>query len=457
MRVCVIGAGLSGLTAAYRLKQNDIEVKVFEAESQVGGRVQTIKKGDYLIDTGANTLFEGYDDYLALLVELGLSKDLVRSAGSVANIREGKLHQFDMTRIVSAALGTKLISFSSKLRMTLLLWDIFRLRSSLDYRNLSKAADFDGESVSDYCRRRLNKEIHDYIAEPMIRGLVVTTAEQVSMLELLSGFNNLFNGGFMSLKGGLSRFGQALAAQLDVQLDCPVKRVASTDDGVELILEDASEEEQVAQFDACVLAVPIHHAYRICPEYAELLKPLHEAQGYSSSIVVAIGTDPAPDCRDFVVQVPVAEFPEFALIMTDHTKAPDRAPEGHGLLSVLWQDDASRAAWDKTDEEIAEITLAQLERIWPGLKATVDMTNVERWNEVVPYTRPGCFKLQRELKQQLGADKRIQLAGDYLSTGGQNIAVVYGNRAADNIMQLRPAGDSECAQEGEGDGTGGRT
>ena len=41
-RVVVIGAGLSGLTAAYRLQQKGVDVEIYEARSRVGGRVQSI-------------------------------------------------------------------------------------------------------------------------------------------------------------------------------------------------------------------------------------------------------------------------------------------------------------------------------------------------------------------------------------------------------------------------------
>jgi cation diffusion facilitator CzcD-associated flavoprotein CzcO len=51
--VAVIGAGLAGLTAAYRLQQRGFDVTVFEARDRVGGRVWTVRKGDYIVTSPA--------------------------------------------------------------------------------------------------------------------------------------------------------------------------------------------------------------------------------------------------------------------------------------------------------------------------------------------------------------------------------------------------------------------
>lgn len=63
----VVGAGLSGLTAAYRLQQAGFAVTVLESGSVPGGRVQTERHGPYLIDTGPDALTAGYASYLRLV------------------------------------------------------------------------------------------------------------------------------------------------------------------------------------------------------------------------------------------------------------------------------------------------------------------------------------------------------------------------------------------------------
>ena len=57
-RAVVAGAGIAGLTAAYRLQQAGWGVEVFEAEPRAGGRVETIVRQGYCVDTGATAFPE---------------------------------------------------------------------------------------------------------------------------------------------------------------------------------------------------------------------------------------------------------------------------------------------------------------------------------------------------------------------------------------------------------------
>ena len=65
-RVIVVGAGIAGLTAAFRLQQSGYEVKVVEAEELVGGRMSTITENGYVLDRGAGTVTTRYRELLGL-------------------------------------------------------------------------------------------------------------------------------------------------------------------------------------------------------------------------------------------------------------------------------------------------------------------------------------------------------------------------------------------------------
>lgn len=428
----VVGAGLAGLTAAYRLQQAGWDVKVLERGPVVGGRVQTITKDDYLIDTGAGALFEGFGEYMQLASELGLGDDLVLSSNTVATVRSGVLHHLDVTRPVRSGLATRLISLRSKLLALRLGYDIARLRQLLDYNDLSRAADHDTESARDYCRRRLNAELDAYLCEPMLRGLVLTTSDNVSKLEFLSGLSNLFNGRLYNLKGGLNRFPQALASRLDVRLGSEATEITDEGDGV-LVTWKSEGTERTEHCDGCVVAVPLHTAAHVCPGYASTLNPLNRVLTYSKGLVVHLGLREAPATPASVVQIPRSESATIAILLLDHNKAPDRAPQGHGLISALWDEEAGERVRDLSDDAIVKLTVSEVENIFPGSEANVEMTHISRWDEVVPFTRPGCFKAQRTFKDAVDPSGPIQFAGDFLSTGGQNTAVHYGNLAARNL------------------------
>src|SRR4051794_37270560 len=94
----VVGAGLSGLAAAYRLQQAGFAVTVLEREEGPGGRAQTENHDGYLVDTGPDALTEGYTHYLALLHELGLGDRVAPSSPVAGLVRDGRLVDIDPTR-----------------------------------------------------------------------------------------------------------------------------------------------------------------------------------------------------------------------------------------------------------------------------------------------------------------------------------------------------------------------
>ena len=58
-KVVVIGAGIAGLTTAYRLEQQGVDVELYEARARVGGRILTVQVNDQMGELGAQSLFDG--------------------------------------------------------------------------------------------------------------------------------------------------------------------------------------------------------------------------------------------------------------------------------------------------------------------------------------------------------------------------------------------------------------
>lgn len=89
MRIAVIGAGVSGLTAAHKLSKNH-DVTVFEAESRLGGHSHTVNvptpAGDQPVDTGFIVFNDrNYPNFNALLDELGVEYEKSNMSFSVAD------------------------------------------------------------------------------------------------------------------------------------------------------------------------------------------------------------------------------------------------------------------------------------------------------------------------------------------------------------------------------------
>jgi protoporphyrinogen/coproporphyrinogen III oxidase len=431
-RAAIVGAGLAGLTAGHRLQQAGWQVDVFEATGTAGGRVQTVRRDGYAIDTGASALGSTYHSYLALARELGL--EMRPTAPYIAIRRAGASHLLDMDHMVRSGMKTRVLSLGAKLRVARLALDVAlaKARGRLDYADMRKAAPLDTESARAYALRALSAELDSYLCEPIVRTMLIADTDKVSKVELLSGIANIFTSKILSAVGGQGRLPEALAERLKVHLQTPVTEVRRTGSRVHVSHSGATSE-----YDACVVTCPLPEATAICADDRDVLAGLNSSLGYTQCVSVAVGTTRPPECPAFLLMFPSVEDPDIALIFLDHNKAPDRAPAGHGLLSCLWETGASERMIDASDEQLVEHTLSTVFKVFPELRDSVEFTHVTRWRRALPFTRIGAYQEIGRLNAALDPASSVQYAADFMSAAGQNTAVEFGNRAASNVIGAR--------------------
>jgi oxygen-dependent protoporphyrinogen oxidase len=433
-RAVVAGAGIAGLTAAYRLRQAGWEVEVFEAAPRAGGRVETIVRRGYCVDTGATAFAARYPVATQLANELGLR--IVDTAPYLGVYRDGRVRLLRLDRLIRSGLRTDVLTLSTKLRLARVVFDVVRasLRGMLSYEDLRAAAPLDTETARDYVRRLAGAEADAYFGEPITRALLLADSDKVSRVELMSGLVNAVAGRLSTLAGGQAAIIDALLSRVDtVHLRSPVLSLTDTADGVRLDYRGPDGETKTVEADACVVATPLPVAATICAPARTQLGPLNDALGFTQAINVAIGTTRPANTPAFLVQLPATEDHEICMIIIENNKAPDRAPAGHGLLSVSWEMSAAAAWMQRSDDELIARSLQTVLRLFPELQGTVDFTYVRRWPVALPQTRVGVYQRIAEFTSNIDPTSRIQFAGDYLSQTGQNTAVAWGNRAAANL------------------------
>ncbi len=413
---------------------------MFEAGDRVGGRVQTVERDGYLIDTGATALAASYHAYIGLVEELGA--EVVPSSPSVGIFRDGTVHHLRMDRLVRSGLRTRLLSPRAKLRAARLALDVAvaRARGRLDYADMRKAAPLDTESARAYSRRALGEELDAYLCDPVVRTMLIADGDRASKVELFSGIANIFASRVMATAGGQGLIPRLLADGLEVELECPVEGVREVDDGVEVVSRPRGGAERSERYDACVLACPLPVAVEICPGKRDLLEPIDRALGYTQCITVALGTTRPPASPAFLVQLSSRDDPDVALIFLDHNKAPDRAPPGHGLLGCCWEAGASARMIDQPDEAIVERTVASATRVFGELEGAVELAEVTRWRRALPHTSVGGYRAIGDFNAALDPRSPVQFAADYMSAAGQNTAVEFGTRAAERLQRAFDTG-----------------
>ena len=89
MRIAIIGAGLAGLTAAYELRDHDVEV--FEAAGRIGGKLYSGPFNDGPTDMGAEAFLARRRDAVEFIESLGLGDSLVEPSGLHSLVYSGEL------------------------------------------------------------------------------------------------------------------------------------------------------------------------------------------------------------------------------------------------------------------------------------------------------------------------------------------------------------------------------
>lgn len=168
-KIVIIGAGISGTSAAYLLNKLGYDIVVLEKKKDPGGSIETAFENGFLFDKGPNSALETTPLISQLIEELDLKDQLVyanKEANKRYILRNNKLHALPMSP--GAFFKTKLFSPAAKLR---LMGEPFVGRSKDGYY----------QSLAEFVKRRLGKEFLDYVINPFVAGVYAGTPEELSV------------------------------------------------------------------------------------------------------------------------------------------------------------------------------------------------------------------------------------------------------------------------------------
>nr|TKW05122.1 hypothetical protein SEVIR_7G155600v2 [Setaria viridis] len=185
--VAVIGAGVSGLAAAYRLRKSGVNVTVFEAADRAGGKIRTNSEAGFLWDEGANTMTEGELEVSRLIDDLGLQdrQQYPNSQHKRYIVKDGAPALIPADPI--SLMKSSVLSTKSKLALFL---EPFLYKKS-NTRNSGKVSDEHlSESVGSFFERHFGREVVDYLIDPFVAG---TSAGDPESLSIRHAFPALWN------------------------------------------------------------------------------------------------------------------------------------------------------------------------------------------------------------------------------------------------------------------------
>ncbi|XP_010250782.1 PREDICTED: protoporphyrinogen oxidase, mitochondrial isoform X2 [Nelumbo nucifera] len=186
--VAVVGAGVSGLAAAYKLKSHGLNVTLFEAEERAGGKIRSVSQDGLIWDEGANTMTESEVEVRRLLDGLGLrEKQQFPISQNKRYIVKNSIPELIPTNPVSL-IKSNFLSAQSKFQIIL---EPFLWSSSAKKNNSSKVSDKNlEESVGEFFQRHFGEEVVDYLIDPFVAG---TSAGDPELLSIRHAFPELWN------------------------------------------------------------------------------------------------------------------------------------------------------------------------------------------------------------------------------------------------------------------------
>lgn len=424
---------MAGLSAAYRLEQAGVSTTVFESEDHVGGRVTTIRKGDYVMDLGAAVYLGTYRDAIALIKEVGLDGELQERPAIGAMPRDGKVHHFNYSTPVRTALTTKALSWKAKLRAIKVARLLLQHRNNLGYYDYSGITVLDNDSTKAFADRELGRELSEYLAEPLVRGTWAADDGESSNALMLWTVRNMLVPTVFNLDSGCDTLARVLAKSTEVRLSTPVTRVADLGNFVE-VTAGVGEAESTERFDGVIIATTAKRALAIQPDMSAYQREYYEGTRYRGLITVCVGLNMEPTDPATYILIPRKEDPDAIAVIADHIKAAGRAPAGKSLYTVLFSHEYLWRNTGKSDDDVIAEAIATISRYHGDVRAHVEETAIKRWEEVVPVVHTGDFTKMNTYKQRIDATARVQYAGDFDRIPGLNGASVSGTEAAARVL-----------------------
>ncbi|MCP3426550.1 FAD-dependent oxidoreductase [Rothia sp. AR01] len=438
----IIGGGLAGLSAAWRLRHWD--TLVLESGDRIGGRIRSEKRGQYFLNWGGHVFGGPNTSTHELLTETGTRA--IDVPGSLAGVSmNGKLLLKGPVQTypfrIPMALSDRVAMLKSGMKVSA---DVFRYAKATR-RRPGESGEQRQQRIYDF---ENDRSFADHLgdipedAEALFRPTVTRSAgdpEQISAGAGIGYFSLVWNIGqglSRSILGGPSTLTETIAASQHerIELGAQVQEVVQHKDHVVVRYRRDGEDREVTARTA-ILATPATVSHRIGVDLpADTREALAQVK-YGSYVSAAFLTNeqgPQPWDGAYGIATPKRSF-NVALNMGNIVRGTESHRQPGGSIMTFSPASLAERLLPKTDEEIVDTYVSDLDQVLPGFAGIVEEAHVQRWETGAPYCFPGRGKLQDVLMRP--AD-RVFLAGDYLGTLYTETAITSAFTAAQNAASL---------------------
>ncbi len=446
-RVAILGAGISGLAAALKLRER-FDVSVYDAADRAGGCIETVNENGFTLETGADSLLIDKPWGKDLLERLRLSDAIVEMLPEYKGARivhNGKLRpippDFRLFTPTSLAALVRSGIFSP----------IGLARAAMEPFIPPRRSEQD-ESLASFVTRRFGPEVLDRLAQPLIGGIYSADPYRLSMEATLPQFlelerthgsliramramkGNRPSPKLVSLRGGLGTIVSAIENELGnaVRLNARIESVRREAQTWSVQFADGTQ----VQSEALVVTLPAHVAstlfVNVEPQLADLLARIRYNSIATINLAYEAGAVPQlPKSTGFVVPHSEGHSITAATIVTQ--KYPHRAPDNTVVLRAFIGGALQPALLQYDDERLIAMAREEFARLL-DIRGEPLFARVRRWERLLPEYEVGHIQLITEIERRAAALPELAFAGSAFQGVGIPDCVHSGERAADRLL-----------------------
>jgi oxygen-dependent protoporphyrinogen oxidase len=448
--VAVVGGGITGLTAAFRLQQQNVPVTVYEAGDRVGGVIQSVRCDGYLAEFGPNTILETSTQVTALVDDLDLAQRRLYSDRFANNrylVRGGRLVKMPESPL--SFIRTPLFSPAAKVR---LLFEPF----------VSPSDAAREETVAQFVERRLGREFLDRAVDALVAGIYAGEPRKLSVREafpklfaLEQKYGSLIKGQIFgarerkrraevakpnakkfSFDEGLHVLPETLQAKLRgrIQLRSAVTRLCRTTDEWIVTLADGSKSAHSAIIHAGT-------AFGLAKIDIEGGGPINNATfaqiRYPPVASVVLGfrrKDVAHSLDGFGMLIPKAEGFRILGTIFSSSLFPNRAPADCVMLTSYIGGTRAPDLAHMSAEDLLEITCQDLRPLL-GVSGPPTFRHHALFPRAIPQYDLGYDRFKKLLSATESSAPGIFFAGQYRGGIAVSDCIVSGQSAANRVAE----------------------
>ncbi len=448
--VAIIGAGITGLTAAFYLKRQGVSVTVYEAGDRVGGVIQSLRKDGFLAESGPNTILETSPKIAQLVRDAGLeSRKLHTNPKAEARyvVRYGR--PIEMPGTPLGFITTPLFTAKAKLAV---------LREPF----IKPRRDGVEESIGQFVVRRFNQEFLDHAIDALVAGIYAGDPHKLSLphafpkLKALEvNYGSMIKGQIFgardrkksgevakdraakfSFDEGLQVLPDTLAAQLgdSLELNAPVSKLKKTGDGWRVTTSKGEAEFGVVIYcgTAYRLAELIIDA-AFTPKFSRFTEI-----SYPPVASVVLGfrrEDVAHNCHGFGMLIPKIEGFKILGTIFSSSLFPNRAPDGHLNLTSYIGGARYPELASLSPDKLVEVVLADLRKLL-GVRSQPLFTHTAFWPKAIPQYNVGYGQYRELLNEIESKVANLFFAGHYRDGVSLGDSIVSGVNIAARVGKL---------------------